>query len=131
MTETTISVFIAEDEVLIGALLEASLTDEGLDTTVALTGSDAVHTLKGGSKTFQVLITDIRLGGKPDGWGVAQCAREVNPDIGVIYITGDSMEDWRAKGLPDSVLIAKPFVPAQIVTAVMNLLNKPGAQLAG
>jgi len=131
MTETTISVLIAEDEVLIGALLEASLADEGLDTTVALTGSDAVHTLKGGSKTFQVLITDIRLGGKPDGWGVAQCAREVNPDIGVIYITGDSMEDWRAKGLPDSVLIAKPFVPAQIVTAVMNLLNKPGAQLAG
>ena len=130
MADTTISVLIVEDEVMIGVLLESALTDEGLDTTVALTGSDAVHTLKGGAKTVQVLITDIRLGGKPDGWGVAQCAREVNPDIGVIYITGDSMEDWRAKGVPDSVLIAKPFVPAQIVTAVMNLLNTSGAQLA-
>ena len=130
MTVTTISVLIAEDEVMIGVLLESTLADERLETTVALTGSDAVHTLKGGSKTFQVLITDIRLGGEPDGWGVAQCARELNPDMGVIYITGDSMEDWRAKGVPDSVLIAKPFVPAQIVTAVMNLLNNPGAQLA-
>lgn len=130
MNDATVSVLIAEDEVLIGALIESTLADEGLDTTVALTGPDAVHILKQRAADFLVLVTDIRLGPGPNGWAVAHCARDENPDIGVIYITGDSMEDWRANGVPESVVIAKPFVPAQIVTAVMNLLNKPHAPQA-
>jgi hypothetical protein len=31
----------------------------------------------------------------------------------VVYITGDSTHDWSSKGVPDSVVIAKPFAPAR------------------
>lgn len=124
MTETSAGVLIVEDEVLISSLLEGVLSDEGLETKCAYTGSDAVHALRNDGAKLQLLITDIRLGSQPDGWAVAHLAREQNPDIGVIYITGDSMDDWRANGVPESVLITKPFVPAQIVTAAMTLLNR-------
>lgn len=124
MTETAAGVLIVEDEVLISSLLEGVLSDEGLETKCAYTGSDAVHALRNDAAKLQLLITDIRLGSQPDGWAVARLAREQDPDIGVIYITGDSMDDWRANGVPESVLITKPFVPAQIVTAAMTLLNR-------
>lgn len=125
MSSPNVCVLIAEDEVLIASLIEATLEDEGLATTVAHSGREALTALEATPTGFHVLITDIRVGHPPDGWAVAHAAREANPAIGVIYITGDSMEEWRANGVPDSVLITKPFVPAQIVAAVMTLLNQP------
>lgn len=125
MSNPSVCVLIAEDEVMIASLIEATLEDEGLTTTVAHSGGEALKALEAAPTGFHVLVTDIRVGPPPDGWAVAHVAREANPAIGVIYITGDSMEEWRANGVPDSVLITKPFVPAQIVAAVMALLNQP------
>lgn len=124
MSSLSVCVLIAEDEVLIADLMEATLGDEGLASTVAYSGSAAMAELETSPTGFQVLVTDIRVGAPPDGWAVAHAARKLNPAIGVIYITGDSMQDWNDNGVPGSVLISKPFVPAQIVTAVMALLNR-------
>ena len=124
MSSLSVCVLIAEDEVLIADLVEATLGDEGLAATVAYSGSAAMVALETSPTGFQVLVTDIRVGAPPDGWAVAHAARKLNPTIGVIYITGDSMQDWTDNGVPESVLISKPFVPAQIVTAVMTLLNR-------
>ena len=35
----------------------------------------------------------------------------------------DSAEDWASKGVPNSIMLAKPFAPAQLVTAVAQLIN--------
>ncbi len=119
-----ICVLIAEDEVLIAALLEMTLEDEGMTTSVACSGGEAAAAIHAHPTGFHVLVTDIRLGDPPDGWAVADAARASNPDIGVIYITGDSMSDWRANGVPESILITKPFLPSQVVTAVQTLLDQ-------
>jgi hypothetical protein len=39
------------------------------------------------------------------------------------YLSGDSAEDWTSKGVPHSIMLPKPFAPAQLVTAVSQLLN--------
>jgi len=31
--------------------------------------------------------------------------------------------DWPSKGVPNSIMLEKPFAPAQLVTAIANLLN--------
>jgi hypothetical protein len=41
-------------------------------------------------------------------------------------MTGTHGEDWASKGVPNSVLLTKPFAPAQLVTAISNLLNEAG-----
>ena len=41
----------------------------------------------------------------------------------VVYMSGDSSPEWSAKGVPTSLMVAKPFAPAQIITAVSTLLN--------
>jgi two-component system cell cycle response regulator CpdR len=54
---------------------------------------------------------------------LARSAREINPALPVIYMTGTHGEEWASKGVPNSVLLLKPFAPAQIVTALSQLLN--------
>lgn len=73
---------------------------------------------------YRALVTDINLGrDKLNGWDVARHAREIDPGFPVIYMSGDSAEDWASKGVPNSVMLSKPFAPAQLVTAVSQLLN--------
>ena len=58
-----------------------------------------------------------------DGWEVAQQARKIDPEFPIVYISGASAADWPSKGVPNSIMLAKPFAPVQLVTAVSNLLN--------
>jgi hypothetical protein len=41
----------------------------------------------------------------------------------VIYVTSVAAEEWTSQGVPKSLLIQKPFAPAQITTAISRLLN--------
>jgi CheY-like chemotaxis protein len=61
--------------------------------------------------------------GKLDGWEVAQHAREIEPDFPVVYMSGAAAADWTSIGVPNSIMLAKPFAPAQLLAAVSNLLN--------
>jgi hypothetical protein len=38
-------------------------------------------------------------------------------------MTGDSAADWTAEGVPNSILVQKPFAFTQVVTAISTLLN--------
>ena len=93
---------------------------------VASSGGEAIKLLEGQETgSIRALVTDIKLGpSSPSGWEVARRAREVHSDIPVVYVTGDSANDWSSQGVPNSVLITKPFAPAQIVTAVTQLINQ-------
>jgi DNA-binding response OmpR family regulator len=58
-----------------------------------------------------------------DRWEVAQQAREIEPDLLVVYMSGAAAANWTSKGVPNSIMLAKPFAPAQLLTAVSTLLN--------
>lgn len=47
--------------------------------------------------------------------------------MAVIYMSGDSGGDWRVEGGPESIMITKLFVMAQLITALSTLLNQPPA----
>jgi CheY-like chemotaxis protein len=115
---------LAEDEPLVADLIETSLEDAGFKVVVVPNGAAAIAWLDSGLH-YDGLITDIRMRGGPDGWDVARHAREGTPGVPVVYMSGDSEADWTARGVPQSLLIAKPFAPAQIVTAISTLLNAP------
>jgi DNA-binding response OmpR family regulator len=82
-----------------------------------------VDLLKAADSAFRALVTDIHLAGKLDGWDVARAAREINCNLAVVYMTGAAAQEWASKGVPNSLLLIKPFAPAQLVTAVSQLLN--------
>jgi DNA-binding response OmpR family regulator len=61
--------------------------------------------------------------GRIDGWEIARAAREVDPAFPIVYMTGAAADEWASRGVPNSILLTKPFAPAQLVTAISNLLN--------
>jgi DNA-binding response OmpR family regulator len=82
-----------------------------------------VELLDASGGKYRALVTDINLGQGIEGWDVARHAREIDPNFAVVYMSGKDADDWASKGVPNSIMLAKPFAPAQLVTAVSQLLN--------
>jgi CheY-like chemotaxis protein len=122
-------ILVVEDEESIQSALEDALNEGGFDVAFAMSGEEAVTLLKSGLVDYQAVVIDISLRGRMSGWEVAQSARRLDPAFPIIYTTGVSAPDWPALGVPNSVLLAKPFAPAQLITAISQLLNT-GAQRA-
>jgi DNA-binding response OmpR family regulator len=116
-------IMVVEDDHLIQNLVEDALSDGGFESAIAGSGEEAVTLLRGNRHHYRALVTDINLLGKLDGWEVARQAREIDPAFPIIYITGAAADQWASHGVPNSILLTKPFAPAQLVTAVSNLLN--------
>ena len=126
--KTTVLVFVVEDDFIVQETLQGALEDGGYEVATAFSGEEAVAMLEAEASDTRVLITDVNLSpGKLTGWDVAKRARELKPDVPVVYITGSSGHEWASKGVPNSVLLQKPFAPAQAVTAVSQLLNVAGS----
>ncbi len=123
MSEDVPVILVIEDEEGIQSLVEDALTEGGFEPAIAASGEEAVTLLKGRAGNYRALVTDIGLRGKIDGWEVGRQAREIDPQFPVVYMSGASADDWPSKGVPNSIMLSKPFAPAQLVTAVSNLLN--------
>ena len=123
MNDGMVSVLVIEDDQLIQAMVEEALSEGGFEATVTASGEEAIALLQADKSRYRAVVTDINLIGRVDGWEAARSARETDPTIPVIYMTGTHGEEWASKGVPNSVLLTKPFAPAQIVTALSNLLN--------
>jgi DNA-binding response OmpR family regulator len=117
-------ILVVEDDQLLQSLVEESLTEGGYEVVIASSGEDAVALLNASEGKYRALVTDINLGSSNiDGWGVARHAREIDPSFPVVYMSGNDAADWASKGVPNSIMLEKPFAPAQLVTAVSQLLN--------
>ena len=123
MSEDVPVILVIEDEEAIQSLVEDALTEGGFEPAIAASGEEAVTLLKWRINNYRALVTDISLRGRIDGWEVARQAREIDPQFPVVYMSGASADDWASKGVPNSIMLSKPFAPAQLVTAVSNLLN--------
>jgi DNA-binding response OmpR family regulator len=113
---------LVEDEPLLLVDLADVLEQAGFDVVQCGTGRKAFTALEGIGR-FQGIVTDIRLGSPPDGWEVAKHARELVPDMPIVYMSADSASEWSSKGVPNSIMIQKPFAGAQITTAIAQLIN--------
>jgi CheY-like chemotaxis protein len=117
-------VLVVEDDQLIQSVVEETLSDGGFEIAMASSGEQAVELLDAADGKYRALVTDVNLGrDKMDGWTVARHAREINPEFPVVYMSGESAADWASRGVPNSIMLSKPFAPAQLITAVSQLLN--------
>ena len=122
-------ILVVEDDYFITEMVRDALTDGGFVSEMMASGEEAVRVLQDKHHEYRALVTDIHLEGELLGWEVAVRARDLNPNIPIVYMTGAGADEWPSRGVPKSVLLQKPFAPAQLVTAVSQLLNQlPPAQ---
>ncbi|CAN7310574.1 response regulator [Mesorhizobium caraganae] len=117
------AILVVEDEPLILLDVETALQEAGFEVVTAHNAAEAIAAFDAQPDEFKGLVTDIRLGAGQSGWDVARHLRQANSTLPVIYVSGDSAIHWGAEGVPESVMITKPFVLPQIITALATLLN--------
>jgi DNA-binding response OmpR family regulator len=70
---------VVEDDPLLPAIVEESLSDGGFQVKVVGSGEEALALLKDETTSFDALVTDIHLIGKVEGWEIGRSAREIDP----------------------------------------------------
>src|SRR5437016_11048239 len=116
-------ILVIEDEYPVQGLVEEWLADGGFGTDILSSAEEALTLFKSGLKTYKALVTDVNLKGRLSGWEIARQIREIDPAFPIVYTTGAAADEWASQGVPNSILLNKPFAPAQLVTAVSQLLN--------
>jgi CheY-like chemotaxis protein len=119
-------ILVVEDEEQLQVIVHDALKEGGFDLTMVASGPEAVTMIESGAVKYSALVTDINVKGPMKGWEIARLVRQIDPAFPIVYMTGAAADDWPSEGVPDSILLKKPFAPAQLVTAVSQLLNVGG-----
>ncbi|QQR38741.1 response regulator [Devosia rhizoryzae] len=122
-------ILVVEDEAMVAILIEEALTDAGYEVALAYNGPAAMQSIDTQIDDMDALITDVRLGGPITGWDVAKHARELSPEVPVIYASGDSSGDWRRHGVEGSIMLTKPYSMDRILALVTQLVSSVQKQV--
>lgn len=110
-------VLLVEDEVLISMMIEDAMVARGFEVYTATNAGDALQLLSEAS--VDVLFTDINIDGDMDGRALARRARELRPDLAVLYASG-TMKGI-ADAVPGSTFVPKPYAPADVCAIVAEM----------
>lgn len=118
------TILVVEDEALLRLVIADELRDAGFAVVEANDGGEAIDVL---TKQLPVdlLFTDIRMPGDLSGWDLAEQARDLRPNIPVIYATGFS--DDAPRLVPGARLFKKPYRASTIIDAAHELGVLPRA----
>jgi CheY-like chemotaxis protein len=106
-----IRVLIVEDEFLICEWVAEALGERGFAVHTVSNARDALRHLA--SAPVDVLFTDINLPGGMDGAALARRARDMMPELGVVYASARRMPDAQER-VPGSIFVPKPYVPTLV-----------------
>jgi two-component system cell cycle response regulator CpdR len=119
-------VLLAEDDDNLRPFLARSLENAGHEVLAFRDGEDALPTL--GRGQIDILVSDLVMPGM-NGVEVARLAKEKEPDLPVIFITGFSAVAVEALDTVDGVnkVLSKPFHLNTLVEAVDRALADKAA----
>jgi len=122
-----IRVLLVEDEYLISEWVAESLAEQGFAVCTATNGMDALKYLA--SVPVDILFTDINLAGGMDGTVLARRARELLPDLPVVYASGRVNILEPQVRVPGSTFVPKPYVPSLIGRVLANAVKSAAARV--
>ena len=106
-------VLLVEDEFLIATMIADALAQHGCEVHVAANAKDALQYLTRGAPC-DVLFTDINLPDGIDGTRLAQLARELRPDLPVVYASGVVTKVEQLDAVAGAIFVAKPYDPEKV-----------------
>jgi DNA-binding response OmpR family regulator len=118
-------VLIVEDEALLRIAMSDYLQDCGFRTLEASSADEALQILAKGSVPIDVVVTDVRMPGRTDGFGLAKWARENRKGMPVIVVSGDIKKAQVAEELcAAEPFFSKPYDLKLVVAKIRQLLDK-------
>ena len=113
-------ILLVEDEFLVRDTIAEDLRERGYTVIEAESGDEALPICA--AAEFDVLLTDIRMPGKVNGWDLAEQCRESRPGLPVIYTTGFS--DVPSRHVEGSRYFGKPYKLEAVARAIVELTSR-------
>ena len=113
-------VLVVEDDAVLALDIEATLADAGVrEVVLVATTADALAALREAKP--DVMVIDVHLADRSDGWALAELVDTVGPNPpGIIFSTG-APQDIPAPIAALGHVLEKPYAPADLVA----LLHRP------
>ncbi|MFC1931777.1 ATP-binding protein [Chloroflexota bacterium] len=123
MTSNAAAIMVVEDEPGTRATLSGILEDVGYKVVGLERGADALGMMR--KSPFDVVITDIRLP-DVDGLEILELAKEINPDVAVIVMTGYASVETAVDAVNQGAYayFVKPVNPDAIKTTIANAVKQ-------
>ena len=121
---------IVDDDVRARELLSEFCRAQGFEVATAHDGGAAISALTREPAQFAVIITDLHLPGV-DGFEVLRVARDVNPSVYVVMITGYASIDSAVRAVREGAYdyLAKPFALGQLEVVLKRIRDRMALEL--
>ena len=106
-------VLLVEDELLISDMIAEVLAEHGFEVCAVASAKEALQHLTCG-EPYDVLFTDINLPGGIDGAALARLARQLRPDLPVVYASGAISRIEQLNAVPGATFVPKPYDPEKL-----------------
>jgi CheY-like chemotaxis protein len=116
------SVLVVEDEPLVSDIVSEALEEQGFAVQTFDNAGDALECLSSNSPV-DVLFTDLNLKGPMDGDALAKRARELRPDLPVVYTSGRLSAFDKLQRVAGSLFVPKPYDPFSIGSMLQRLVT--------
>jgi PAS domain S-box-containing protein len=118
-------ILVVEDDAFVRTHVIASLDHLGYRVMVAGDGGEALAMLRGGARPA-LLFTDIVMPGGMNGWELVTEARQLIPDLRVLYTSGYPQESLSKRGAidPHATILTKPYRLADLARRVREKLDE-------
>jgi DNA-binding response OmpR family regulator len=119
-------ILVAEDEELIGHMMQLNLRHAGFDVTWVKSGDEARH--RGRAELWDLVVLDVMMPGA-SGFDVARALREARRDVPILMVTARGDTPSKVRGLDSGAddYLVKPFDMAELLARVRALLRRTHA----
>ena len=120
---------VVDDEAGIRFFIQETLQRAGHAVVTAASGESALDILR--TSPFDLIILDLRLGGRVDGLKVLEAVRWRWPDAAVIILTAHGSLESAMAAIREGVdrYLLKPLTPNELRTAVQEVMEEHRSRL--
>jgi CheY-like chemotaxis protein len=118
------TVLVIDDEATVRMLIVEVLQDAGYTAVEAEDGPSGMKILQS-AIPIDLLITDVGLPGGMNGRQVADAARDIRPDLKILFVTGFAENAAVGNGhlAPGMAVMTKPFVMTELGNKIVEILE--------
>ena len=109
-------IILVEDDPLVSMCTADALVEAGFEVLTAVRGEEAL-TLLSGTPDCLLMMIDVLLAGRMDGWEVARRARSAQRNMAIIYTTTADSRAFDRERVERSVLLQKPYTLDRAVSS--------------
>lgn len=122
-----IRILLVEDEFLIAQWVAEALSELGFAVHAVGNARDALRHLA--AAPVDVLFTDINLPDGMDGTALARRARELLPELSIVYASARFAGLGPGERVPGSLFVRKPYEPNEVGRLIVSLVESAKATL--